>query len=206
MTPHALHSIDVGNPAIAGSTQTTPNGYVLRAGGADIWRLRDEFHFAGQQQTGDFEATVRVASHTLTHPYAKAGLMVRESLAENAAMFFHFVFPDNRERKHNNGGHESHVRTHAGENCSAIYPEDFTTLPPPFPVTWPHTWLRVSRRGQQFEAWASQDGTGWKLFGRAETPLPETIWLGLAVCAHDAAKECSAEFCDLRIDTLHSTQ
>ena len=200
MIPLNLTSIDVGNPAIPGSTLTTPQGYLLRAGGADIWGQRDEFHFTGQQHTGDFDATVRVASHTLSHPYAKAGLMIRATLDDNAAMFYHFVFPDNRLRNNNNGGHESHVRSQAGEKCRAIYPADSTSTPPPFPVTWPNTWLRVTRRGQRYESWASTDGSNWAMFCSVDTPLPETVWLGLAVCSHDAAKECAGEFCDLRIE------
>jgi hypothetical protein len=198
-SPH-LTSRDVGNPAIAGTTQPLATGYRLQAGGADIWRLRDEFHFAALEQTGDFDATVRVASLTLSHPYAKAGLMVRDSLAENAAMFFHFVFPDNRERKNNTGGHESHVRTLAGENCSAIYPAAGPVIPPPFPVTWPNTWLRVTRRGARFEAFASPDRSVWQRFGGAEVALPATVWLGLGLCSHDKAIACTAEFFDFSVE------
>jgi hypothetical protein len=199
MQSHHLTSRDVGNPAIAGTTQPLTTGYRLHAGGADIWRLRDEFHFAALEQTGDFDATVRVASLTLSHPFAKAGLMVRDSLAENAAMFFHFVFPDNRERGKNTGGHESHVRTLAGENCSAIYPAAGPVNPPPFPVTWPNTWLRVTRRGARFEAFASPDGSVWQRFGGAEVALPDTVWLGLGLCSHDKAIACTAEFFDFSI-------
>lgn len=199
MPPLNLTSLDVGNPAIAGSTLPLGPGYRLHAGGADIWRQRDEFHFAALEQTGDFDATVRVASHTLSHPCAKAGLMVRDSLAENAAMFFHFVFPDNRPRNNNTGGHESHVRNLAGENCRAIYPAAGAATPPPFPVTCPNTWLRVSRRGEFFEAFASLDGQVWQRFGGAEVALPATVWLGLGLCSHDQSVACTAEFFDFSV-------
>ena len=79
----AYTGVDVGGAALAGSTVTVDNGkaYDLTAGGTDINSTADQFHFAYQQRTGDFDVKVRVASLTRAADWSKAGLMARAGLS-----------------------------------------------------------------------------------------------------------------------------
>ena len=67
-------------PAIHGTTKATNAGLEIVAGGKDIWGTSDEFRFAHQKQTGDFDVVVSVESLTAPHLYSRAGLMAREDL------------------------------------------------------------------------------------------------------------------------------
>ena len=77
----------------------------MTAGGADIWGTSDQFRYAYQQRTGDFDISVRVESLTQADLYSKAGLMARESLAANSRQILALVFPRAmRLASNNNGG------------------------------------------------------------------------------------------------------
>jgi hypothetical protein len=78
--PSGQQKRDLGSPAIAGTTQYSSGTYTIRAAGADIWDVADQFHFAYQPVTGNVEVIARVASITRAHDWSKAGVMVRESL------------------------------------------------------------------------------------------------------------------------------
>jgi len=58
---------------------------VLRGSGRDFWNDADGGYFLSRPVTGDFQITVQLLSRpTETHAYAKAGLMIRESLEAEA--------------------------------------------------------------------------------------------------------------------------
>src|SRR5665647_209043 len=69
---------DIGNPAIAGSSSIQNNGIQIIAGGADVWGVKDQFHFSYLKITGDFDLIARIESLSAPHMYTKAGLMARE--------------------------------------------------------------------------------------------------------------------------------
>jgi glucose/arabinose dehydrogenase/regulation of enolase protein 1 (concanavalin A-like superfamily) len=173
-----LTSQDIGSPT-AGSTTRVGEGYRLTAGGADIWGTADQFRFAHQQRTGDFDIAVRVASLTQSDLYTKAGLMVRDTLAPNARHIFALVFPSNAARNNNNGGYEFQSRDTIGGSASAIYP------PTPQPrVAFPNSWLRLKRAGNVFTAYSGSDGETWQLYATKTLALPATVYFGLAATAH----------------------
>lgn len=191
---------DIGNPRQRGETQLAGStGYDLVAGGADIWESSDQCHFACQPYEGDFDCLVRVESLEFGHDYTKAGLMVRESLDAGSPHFYHVVFPDNRPRNNNSGGHESQFRLVKDGPSKAIYPQGGTALPPEFPVNYPDVWIRVIRKGPVFEAFASQDGQTWSLFAHHEQSLPAKVLVGLAVTSHDDTRTVRARFREFEI-------
>ena len=59
------------------------NDWTFYGGGNDIWNTDDQFRFAYQKIAGDFSFSVKVDSLKNTHPYAKAGIMVRKNLNKN---------------------------------------------------------------------------------------------------------------------------
>lgn len=180
---------DIGNPALAGSTTRDGSFITITAGGTDIWGTTDQFHFASQQRTGDFDISTRVESVTQADLYTKTGLMVRDSLAANARHVMALVFPSNAARNNNTGGYEFQYRATTGGNATALYP------PAPQPrVSYPNTWLRMKREGDVFSAYSSSNGSDWTEYARVTLALPSQVYFGFSVTAHTASPTTTAKF------------
>jgi hypothetical protein len=193
----AWTSSDIGGPALPGSGIHTGNGWNLTAGGTDIWGTADQFHYAYEQRTGDFDVAVRTLEFKPAHLYSKVGLMARESLTANSRHIYFMAFADNKPRNKNNGGFEFQFREVAGGASKAIYPVIKPDTPAEFPVAYPDVWLRLQRRGHEFSAFASADGKNWKPYARYTLELPPTVFLGVALTAHNAKATATAVCSDV---------
>jgi hypothetical protein len=187
---------DIGNPAIAGSSEIVDKGIQIVAGGADVWGVKDEFHFSWYEQTGNFDLVARIVSLTAPHMYTKAGLMAREDLTENSRHIFFQVFPDNKPRNKNNGGFEFQYRIAKAGEMKAIYPASSVGTPA-FPVDYPNTWIRLQRVGNEFTGYCSKDGKTWKVYTTFNLALSEKVYLGLAVTSHNVKEAAKAVFKDI---------
>ena len=83
---------DIGR-SIKGGQIIESNDWTFYGGGNDIWNTEDQFRFAYRKIGGDFSFSVKVDSLKNTHPYAKAGIMVRKNLNKNSAHGIINVFP-----------------------------------------------------------------------------------------------------------------
>jgi hypothetical protein len=196
-----LPNYDLGSPELAGFAAPVTGGWDITAGGTDIWEKSDQFHFVCQDISGDFDVAVRVASFTPAHLYSKAGLMIRESLAAGSAHLMFVLFADNQPRNNNLGAYELQFRAVTGENCQAVYPAVRPPAPPEFPATFPHSWLRVTRRGDRFSALASTDGKNWRRYAEQSLALARTVKVGPALTSHHADVLATASFRDYRADS-----
>ncbi|MBI3858134.1 MAG: hypothetical protein HY293_20830, partial [Planctomycetes bacterium] len=86
---------DIGAPAIAGDATVSGSTFMVCGAGADIWGASDSFHFASMALNGDGEIVARIASMDNTDPWAKAGVMIRESPASNSANAYTLLTPGN---------------------------------------------------------------------------------------------------------------
>jgi len=188
-----LKFADIGNPALAGSTNMTEDGISMTAGGADVWGVKDEFGFSYFEQNGDFDLVARIESLTAPHLYTKAGLMAREQLSDNSRHIFFQVFPNNNPRNKNNGGYEFQYRKEQAGEMKAIYPAKFDGTPE-FPVNYPNTWIRLKRTGSEFTGYYSADGKTWKTFTTFSMELSKKVYLGLAVTSHNTKESATAVF------------
>ena len=182
---------DIGNPAIAGSSLIQNDGIQIFAGGADVWGVKDQFHFSWIEQSGDFDLVARIESLSAPHMYTKAGLMAREDLSDNSRHIFFQVFPDNKPRNKNNGGFEFQYRAEKAGEMKAIYPASSVGTPP-FPVSYPNTWIRLKRSGNEFTGFCSTDGKTWKIYTNFKLDLSKKIYLGLAVTSHNVKESVKA--------------
>lgn len=196
LKPEIFKNTDIGNPAIAGSLTISPGGFDITAGGADIWGIKDEFHFAYIEKSGDFDIAARIESLTAPHLYTKAGLMARENLTPGSRHVYFQIFPNNNPRNKNNGGFEYQYRQVADGDMKAIYPARAEGNPD-FPVTFPDTWLRLKRVGNNFTGYTSTDGRSWKEYTTFTIELPGKVYLGPAVTSHRTSEIATAEFRDL---------
>ena len=194
----AFKSIDIGNPSHAGSAKTAVAGEEIIAGGKDIWGTNDQFRFTYQQWQGDFDVAVQVRSLTAPHLYARAGIMARADLSDNSQHIFFLVFPDNRPRHNNTSAYELQYRETKAGGSRGIYPPPDSTSPL-FPVEFPHSWLRLSRTGNEFTSFVSEDGSHWKPYASYSMTLPQTVHLGLAVTSHTDEATVTAVIGDLQI-------
>jgi hypothetical protein len=85
-----------GFPPLLGGFVEAPAGtFTMSAEGADIWGSSDEFHFAWQELSGAVEIIAKVESVENTHPWAKAGIMIRDTLDPDSAFAMVAITPGN---------------------------------------------------------------------------------------------------------------
>ena len=143
--------------------------FTINGSGADIGGQADAFQFAYQPWTGDGEVIALVSGIGSADPVAKVGVMFRESLAPDSRHVSMFLHPG--------GGVFFQRRTAAGA-------ASLSTSIPGLAVPY---WVRVTRIGDSFLGYVSEDGWSWFLVGAETLHLPATIQVGLAVTAHNSA-------------------
>jgi hypothetical protein len=175
---------DVGNPALAGSTVAVGSGYNVSGAGRDIGGTADQFQFAWQQKSGDFDMQSRVAALTATDPYVQAGLMVRETQSTNAR--FAGAFASSVQL-----GCLFKVRPTTGSAAQTIVPSGGV------PVNYPYTWLRLRRAGSVLAGYASLDAQTWVALGSYDFgTLPNQLYFGYAVTSDNTNLVATAQFRD----------
>ena len=85
---------DAGTVTYLGAT-AGGEAYDILGGGNDTWDDFDELTYAYHDFAGDFDVKVQVISLDPTARWSKAGIMVRESVAEDSRMLFMRVTPPN---------------------------------------------------------------------------------------------------------------
>jgi hypothetical protein len=170
-----------GYPASVGSFVEAPAGtYTMTGSGTDIWGTADEFHYAFKTLTGPGSIVARVNSIENTHVWAKAGVMIRETLDAGAKHLFVCVTP---------GSGVSFQRRTDTDMASTETTEAG--------ITAPH-WVKVERDVTgNFTVSHSTNGTSWQSVASAipvNVPMTSNVYIGLALTSHDAAQTCQAVF------------
>jgi len=174
-----------GYPGSTGSFVEGPVGtYTITGSGADIWNVNgveaDEFHFAYKMLTGAGSIIAKVNSVENTNGWAKAGVMIRESLSPDSAHAFACVTPSN--------GVASQGRPSTG---GASFNTNQTGITAPY-------WVKLERSiSGLFTVSHSANGSTWQPVTGA-TPqniqMSANVYIGLALTSHDAAMTCQAVF------------
>ena len=167
-----------GYPAFVGSFVEEPAGsYTMTAYGADIWDQADEFHFAYQQLSGAGAIIAKVESLEQTHNWAKAGVMIRDTLDPNSAHAMMIVTPTQ--------GLTFERRTSASQSTSRTRQAGITAP----------QWVKVERDiyGNVIASYSS-DGNTWTELGGDVITMNTPMYIGLALTAHNAGAACEAKF------------
>ncbi len=182
-------SVDVGQPKIAGSTQFDPQdqSYVIKAGGYNIWFERDEFQYAHKKITGDFIIT---ANFSLigegVDPHRKIGLMLRESLEDNAAHITGTL--------HGDGLTALQWRSLRGAFMRD--PQDETFAPKAH-----YQVLQLERKGKTIIMRAAHFGEPLQVIGKKKMEdLPDEIYAGIFLCSHNPEVLEQGKVWNLRIN------
>ncbi|MHC4206384.1 MAG: hypothetical protein ACYSTT_17160, partial [Planctomycetota bacterium] len=168
-----------GHTASVGSFVEGPLGtYKMTGSGGDIWGQADEFHFAYKTLTGPGSIVAKVESLTDTDSWAKAGVMIRETLSPDSKHAMMIVSSSQ--------GVSYQQRIETGGDSS-----DDTTAD----ITAPY-WVKIERDlAGNFSAYSSANGTSWQKQGVSESiQMGANVHIGLAVTAHNASEACEAVF------------
>ncbi len=168
---------DDGGWSLAGS-----HGEFHLSGEGQLAARSDSFQFLWQPLSGDGMITARVDSMDDTGPLARAGVMIRDSLASNSRHVFMGVSGD--------GGYRWVRRTGLNGNTSTASSGT---------ASFPDAWVRLVRSGDVITAWKSADGINWVLLGSLTAALPETCYLGLAVASGSAGVQNEAHFSNVSL-------
>jgi hypothetical protein len=182
-------SFDIGT-LTPGSTRLESDVLTITGSGQDIWNATDSFRFVAIPKPGDYTMTAKLLEKPApgegsADPWAKAGLMIRESLDSGAR--FGMVLATPRE-----GVHFFWRRGYRMDDLdnlsSAAGTGDAETVYPLF--------LRIRRVGDTITAFQSEDGTNFTPVGEPVTfpNLSETTFAGFAVTARAEGKVVSAKF------------
>ena len=167
-----------GNRAyVGGFVEAPPGTYTMTASGTDIWATADEFHFAFKQVTGAIAIIAKVESVGHTDPWAKAGVMIRDTLDADSRNVAVFITPEN--------GVRFQYRTVAGAITQRYFAEGITAP----------QWVKLERTaGGLVRAYYSEDGATWSQFNLKQVRMDMPIYAGLAVTSHNADATCEAKF------------
>lgn len=148
------------------------------ASGTDIAGTADQFRFTHDTLNGDGTIIARVTSLDDVDTGAKAGIMMRASLADNAAFVMIDVLPT--------GALQLIRRTTAGGNATIAN----TASPGPLP-----RWLRLVRVGNTFTASYSADGMAWTTLGSAASiSMSPAIRVGFATTSQSSRESTFATY------------
>jgi uncharacterized protein (TIGR03382 family) len=165
---------DIGSVGVAGNAGFSSGSFTVQGGGADIWGTMDAFHFVYQQLSGDGSIVARVTGLGNTNAWAKAGVMIRETLNADSKFADVVVTPAN--------GTSFQRRTTTGGSASS------TTGPA---AAAPY-WVKIERVGNVFTGSVSSDGATWTVIGTETIPMAATVYIGIAVTSHDATVTTTA--------------
>ncbi|MBN2137611.1 MAG: hypothetical protein JW720_07385 [Sedimentisphaerales bacterium] len=174
-------------------TESPAGTYTMTAAGEDIWDVpwngppyHDEFRYAYKRLSGDGSITARVLSVTETSDWAKAGVMIRNTLDASSVHGMALVTPAM--------GMGFHRRPIEGGLSEFTQESD---------ILAPH-WIRLTRTGNMITAEHSADGATWNSIDDPDDdpssvaiPMNSDVYIGLALTSHNSAAMCTAGFSDV---------
>lgn len=171
------------NTTYPGSTSENADGSLdIEAGGSDIWGTADSYRFVFKQFSGNFDIRCRVKALTLTDPWAKVGVMVRQSMSVGSSHAFMCATGSNGfafQRRTIDNEESAHIGAGALE--------------------YPNAWVRLVRNGSNFIALTSTDGAVWHAVGEITQVWVDPVYVGVAVTAHTGGTTTNAQVESLQL-------
>eukprot|EP01133_Synstelium_polycarpum_P015307 gene15307-18135_t len=177
--PYVWKSTNIGATGITGSSSGTSTSTItVKGSGADIYNAADQFFYVSQvTNTASASIKSRVVSQTNTDQWAKAGVMIRESLAAGSPFVGVYITPLK--------GASFQYRT--ASNVMATNGASISGLVAPY-------YVRLVRNGSTFTASVSPNGSTWTTIGTCTVAMSNTATHGLAVTSHDNNELSTAVF------------
>jgi hypothetical protein len=169
--PPGWNDADVGSPAVAGSASFKTGVFTVMGNGSDIWNTSDQFHYVYTTMTGDGTIVANVVSQDDTGVWAKAGVMMRQSLDADSPNAAAFVTPAA-------GADSVFLQWRPAQGAQSNWTGNPITGSAPY-------FVKLVRTGSTFTAYASPEGHVWTNLGSTVIPMSTQIYVGLAVSSYD---------------------
>jgi hypothetical protein len=178
--PEGWSTSDVGPGALPGSASYHAGSFFVRGAGSDIWGRSDGFRFVFHRLEGDGEIVGRVVGLSRANLLAKAGVMIRETLAVDSRHAGLFVTPTA-------GLRFLRRREMGGATTSALKARISIVRAP--------CWLKISRSGATVTGHHSVDGNDWRMIASDIVEMSNCVYVGLAVTSQPggSASRCTFE-------------
>ena len=157
---------DAGDVGFAGSATFSGDTFTLAGSGIDISDTADSFQYAFRAVAGDCTIVADVAGLANTDPWAKAGLMVRETLQFDSANVLMSLSAQNGTLFSSRSATSAGTLSVASSGAAPC-------------------WLKLVRTGNTFTGYSSANGTDWTQVGTAAFTLASNVLVGLALTAHN---------------------
>ena len=180
-----------GYPASVGSFTGGPAGtYTMTASGEDIWGTSDQFHYAWKELSGAGTIIAKIESVQNTDGWAKAGVMIRDSLDPNSAHTMVVMTPGN-------GVSFQYRGTAGGSSGNANLGG----------ITSPQ-WVKLERNiGGNVTAYYSANGGSWTPVDvPVSIAMNPPVYIGLVLTSHVSGMACEAKFSNVTITGTVSPQ
>jgi tripartite motif-containing protein 71 len=185
--PASWSGRDIGSVGVAGRASYANGVFTVQGSGANIYGSADAFRFVYQPLNGNGQIIAKVLSVQNTNSYAKAGVMIRQSLTANSTHAMVDITPTS--------GAEFSRRTVTGGSTT---PTARTGIAAPY-------WVKLVRSGNTFTGSVSSDGTNWTQLSSATIGMTGTVYIGLIVNSHNNAVLCTGTFGSVAVSGSEST-
>jgi hypothetical protein len=172
-----------GNPA--GFLELSSSHILMNGTGTDIYGTADQGRFVYKQLSGNGSIIARVDRLDNTNVWAKAGVMIRETLDAGSSWAYSLASIT----------HGVHFQARLAAGAGATSDTVLTTLPPSQTSALIPMWVKVERIGNVFNAYYSTDGITWtaNLWNPQTITMGTNVYIGLAVTSHQAGAVAQAE-------------
>lgn len=189
--PPAWNSTSIGNVTRFNIEENRGNGLIeAQLDGAAIGGRADHFGFVHRPFRGNGELVVKIVSIEQAGPHARAGVMIRDTIASSSAFVMAELNADGSGKAYNL---RLRYRSSAGATAVMIPSE----LHPQAPV-----WVRLERHGDMFIASHSVDGRHYRTFAEVELSLAQTAHGGVALNTQLEGSTGVIRFTDLEFRDL----
>lgn len=178
---------DIGSVSHAGSTAFDPGRqtYVITGGGQNMWADHDDFHFVWTRLAGNFILSTRVRFlGPGVEPHRKVGWSIRSTLEPNGTHVTAAL--------HGNGLASLQFRRTTGGMTAEVKSRD--SLPQAADAV-----IQLERRDGVYLMSVARFGDTLVTQRLDSVSLPDTVYVGLFVCAHSDTAVERAEFSNVRI-------
>ena len=170
--PPQFTNADIGSVGLAGSASFCSGQFTVSGSGADIWNTADAFQFVYVYVpvSTNCDIRARVLSVQNTDPWAKAGVMIRETLTAGSCNAYMPI-------SYGNGASYQWRASTSGSSFNTAQ----SGIAAPY-------WVRLTRTNNTFSGYISADGTSWTQVGPSTNiTMALSAYVGLAVTAHNNA-------------------
>ena len=173
--PTGQHGATVGYLAYPGDVCYNKGTYSITSSGDDIWDVQDGFYYTYQQfSPNSGELIARVISMDNTDPWAKCGVMFRQSLDPGSPHAFMAITVGNGQAFQN--------RILQGD---VSYNTNNGTMAPPY-------WVRIVKKGDKYIGYTAPDGVNWTAVDSVSIALGNFAYAGIAYTTHNNAVQGTA--------------